>query len=75
MTDTGGAVVEFSGIGVDEVRCAAAAVSTALLDTRLLNAGQPLQPACPPVPLQIPPPGHEPACTCAAGTYCATGVC
>lgn len=70
-----GATDDVVGIGVDDVRCAAAALSTALLDTRLLNAGQPLQPACPPVPLQIPPPGHEPACTWAAGTYCDPGVC
>lgn len=66
--------IELFGIGVDDVRCATAALSKALLATRLLNAGQPLQPACPPVPLQIPPPGQEPACTCAAGTYPAPGV-
>jgi hypothetical protein len=28
---------------------------------RLLNAGQPPQPSAPPAPLQLPPPGHEPA--------------
>jgi len=70
-----GAVAMIDGIGVDDVRCAAAALNAALLDTRLLKAGHPLQPACPPVPLQIPPPGHEPACTCAAGIYWAPGVC
>lgn len=32
----------------------------ALLETRLLYAGQPLQPSAPPVPLHLPPPGHDP---------------
>lgn len=31
-----------------------------VFETRLLKAGQPLQPSAPPVPLQCPPPGHEP---------------
>ncbi len=32
----------------------------ALFETLLLNAGQPLQPSAPPVPLHRPPPGHDP---------------
>ena len=32
-----------------------------VFETRLLKAGQPLHPSAPPVPLQCPPPGHEPA--------------
>lgn len=32
----------------------------AVFETLLLKAGQPLQPAAPPVPLQRPPPGQEP---------------
>ena len=40
-----------------------------VLETRLLNAGQPLQPSAPPVPLQCPPPGHEPEGIWFAGTY------
>lgn len=32
----------------------------ALFDILLLNAGQPLQPSAPPVPLHFPPPGHVP---------------
>ena len=35
-------------------------VTWVVLDTRLLKAGQPLHPSAPPVPLQCPPPGHEP---------------
>lgn len=34
-----------------------------VFETRLLNAGQPLQPSAPPVPLQCPPPGQEPVGT------------
>lgn len=52
-------VFDGSGIGVCDV-LAAKLAREAALDTRLLNAGHPLQPACPPVPLHIPPPGHEP---------------
>lgn len=38
-----------------------ASANLAVFDTRLLNAGQPLQPCWPPVPLHLPPPGHVPA--------------
>lgn len=47
----------------------ATAVKAALFETRLLNAGHPLQPTCPPVPLHIPPPGQEPDCCCVAAMY------
>lgn len=46
----------------------------ALLDIRLLYAGQPLQPSAPPVPLQWPPPGHVPELAWSAATYVAPGV-
>lgn len=36
-------------------------VSSALITTRLLNAGQPLHAVAPPVPLQRPSPLHEPS--------------
>jgi hypothetical protein len=40
-----------------------------VFDIRLLNAGQPLHPSAPPVPLQCPPPGHEPFGIAPADTY------
>lgn len=40
-------------------------------ETRLLYAGQPLQPSAPPVPLQRPPPGHVPDGVFSAATYVA----
>jgi hypothetical protein len=36
-------------------------LACALFGSRLLNAGQPLHPSAPPVPLHCPPPGHEPS--------------
>ncbi len=39
-----------------------------VFETRLLNAGQPLQPSAPPVPLQWPPPGQEPVASWPADT-------
>lgn len=44
-----------------EAAFAWANANLAVLDTRLLKAGQPLQPCWPPVPLHLPPPGHVPA--------------
>lgn len=46
-----------------------------VLETRLLNAGQPLHPSAPPVPLQCPPPGHEPVGIWLADTYVALSLC
>lgn len=40
-------------------------------ETRLLYAGQPLQPSAPPVPLQRPPPGQVPDGVFSAATYVA----
>ena len=37
-----------------------ACTTCAFLEILLLYAGQPLQPSAPPVPLQRPPPGHDP---------------
>lgn len=37
-------------------------------DIRLLYAGHPLQPVVPPVPLQCPPPGHDPSGSWSAAT-------
>lgn len=51
--------------------CLCMAPNWALLDTRLLYAGQPLQPSAPPVPLQRPPPGQVPVGVCSADTYVA----
>lgn len=42
-----------------------------VFETRLFNAGQPLHPSAPPVPLQCPPPGHEPVGIWFAETYVA----
>lgn len=62
--------VDFSsGFGVELACCNA---NLAVLYTRLLNAGHPLQPCCPPVPLHLPPPGHVPAAIWSAATYVAT---
>jgi hypothetical protein len=46
----------------------------ALLETRLLYAGQPLHPSAPPVPLHLPPPGQDPDAVWSAATYFATGA-
>ena len=46
-------------------------VKCALLETLLLNAGHPLQPSAPPVPLHRPPPGHDPTSVWSAATYVA----
>ena len=46
----------------------------ALLDMRLLYAGQPLHPSAPPVPLHFPPPGHVPDEVWSSATYVAPGV-
>jgi hypothetical protein len=46
----------------------------ALLETRLLYAGQPLHPSAPPVPLHLPPPGQDPEAVWSAATYFATGA-
>lgn len=46
----------------------------ALLETRLLYAGQPPHPSAPPVPLHRPPPGHEPDGVGSAATYLAAGA-
>lgn len=43
----------------------------ALFETRLLNAGQPLHPSAPPVPLHFPPPGQDPFDVWSAATYVA----
>lgn len=40
----------------------------AVLEIRLLSAGHPSQAARPPVPLQRPPPGHDPCVTWSAET-------
>lgn len=48
--------------------CLCMTLTCVLLDTRLLNAGHPLQPSAPPVPLQRPPPGHVPVGVCSAET-------
>ena len=53
------------GFGVAFACCNA---NLAVFDTRLLNAGHPLQPCCPPVPLHLPPPGHVPAAIWSAAT-------
>lgn len=42
-----------------------------VFETRLFNAGQPLHPSAPPVPLHCPPPGHEPVGIWFADTYVA----
>lgn len=47
----------------------------ALLATRLLYAGQPLQPSAPPVPLHRPPPGQVPFGVWSAATYLAPAAC
>lgn len=44
-----------------EAAFAWARANFAVFETRLLNAGHPLQPCCPPVPLHLPPPGQVPA--------------
>ncbi len=46
----------------------------ALFEMRLLYAGQPLHPSAPPVPLHLPPPGHDPVGVWSAATYVAPGV-
>lgn len=51
---------------------ACARANLAVFDTRLLNAGHPLQPCWPPVPLHLPPPGHVPTAIWSAATYVAT---
>lgn len=55
----------------DEGVLSCAIAKFALLATRLLYAGHPLQPSAPPVPLQRPPPGHEPLVLCSAAIYVA----
>lgn len=46
----------------------------ALFETRLLYAGHPLHPSAPPVPLHLPPPGHDPVGVWSAATYVAPTV-
>src|SRR3954447_5342373 len=55
----GASAVESFG-GCDDPWPGRTIVTFAVLETRLLNAGQPPQPDAPPVPLHFPPPGHEP---------------
>jgi hypothetical protein len=59
-------------LSVFEAAFACAKANFAVFETRLLNAGHPLQPCCPPVPLHLPPPGHVPAAIWSAATYVAT---
>ena len=55
-----------SGVGLGDVRIAVLVMVVVVFATRLLCAGQPSQPGPPPAPLQLPPPGQEPA-ECSGG--------
>jgi hypothetical protein len=64
-----GSICELTASVVDCRPCGR--VKCALFETLLLNAGHPLHPSAPPVPLHLPPPGHEPSEVWSAATYVA----
>ena len=62
------AVPSGCGLAVDDPLWHFSTFRLAVFEMRLLYAGQPLHPSAPPVPLHLPPPGHDPVGVWSAAT-------